>query len=168
MHLSSSPYVLHASRISFLLIWSPKYLVSTDHKMSHYVIFPTPPITTSITGQIIFLSTLFPNTLSLCSLLTVGDHISHPYRTKGKIIIFYILTIIILDFKLEDKKILHRIMASIPWLQSALNFLHDKNFDLLGMFPNILSVPQFQRIYYLFICRCDFTLHAGLNTWLFT
>ena len=168
MHLSSFPYVLHASRISFVLIWWRK-LVSTDHKMSHYVLFSTSPITTSITGQNIFLSTLFPNTLTLCSLLTVGDLVSHPYKTKGKIIFFYILTFIILDIRLEDKKILHWIMASIPLLQSALNFLHAENFDLLGLFPDIWSVPTFQWIYYLFIYACcDFALHAALKTWLCT
>jgi polysaccharide pyruvyl transferase WcaK-like protein len=35
------------------------------------------------------LSTLFSNTLILCSSLNVRDQVSHPYRTTGKII-FYI------------------------------------------------------------------------------
>ena len=74
------------------------------------------------------LSILFPNTLSLCSLLTVGYLVSHPYKTKAKLY-FSVFTFIISDIRLEDKKILHQIMASIPWLQSALNFLHAKNFD---------------------------------------
>ena len=43
MHLSFSPYVLHDPPISFFFIWSPKYFVSTDHKVSHNVVFPTPP-----------------------------------------------------------------------------------------------------------------------------
>jgi hypothetical protein len=33
------------------------------------------------------LSTLFSNTLSLCSSLDIRDHVSHPYRTAGKIIV---------------------------------------------------------------------------------
>jgi polysaccharide pyruvyl transferase WcaK-like protein len=37
-------------------------------------------------GPNILLSTLFSNTLSLCSSLNVRDQVSHPYRTTGKII----------------------------------------------------------------------------------
>jgi hypothetical protein len=38
-------------------------------------------------GPNIFLSTLFSNALSLCSSLNVRDQVSHPYRTRGKIIV---------------------------------------------------------------------------------
>jgi hypothetical protein len=40
------PYVLHAQTISFFWNWSPKlYMVSsTDHKVPHYVVFSTPPL----------------------------------------------------------------------------------------------------------------------------
>ena len=62
------------------------------------------PITSSLVGPNIFLRTLFPNTLSLCSLLTVGDHVPHSYKTNGKIIVLYIWTFIFLDSKQEDKK----------------------------------------------------------------
>ena len=51
------------------------------------------------------------------------------------------------------QKILHRMIASIPWLQSAL--LPEWNFDLLGLFPNIWTVPGFQRVYYQSL-YCDF------------
>jgi hypothetical protein len=37
------------------------------------------------------LSTLFSNTLSLCSSINVKNEVSHPYRTTGKIIVFYFL-----------------------------------------------------------------------------
>jgi hypothetical protein len=53
--------------------------------------FLHPPITPSLFGPNIQLSSLFPNTLSLYSSLTVRDHVSHPYRTTGKIIVLYIL-----------------------------------------------------------------------------
>jgi hypothetical protein len=33
----------------------------------------------------------------------VSDHISHPYKTRRKIIILYILIFMFLDRKLEDK-----------------------------------------------------------------
>jgi hypothetical protein len=43
------------------------------------------PVTPSLFGPNSLLSTLFPHTLSLCSSLNVRDHVSCPYRTKGKI-----------------------------------------------------------------------------------
>jgi hypothetical protein len=43
------------------------------------------------------------NTLGLCSSLTVRDHVSHPYRTTGKIIVLYILTFTFFDSRGEDK-----------------------------------------------------------------
>jgi hypothetical protein len=36
------------------------------------------------------LSSLFSNSLNLCSSLNVKDQVSHPYRTTGKIIVLYI------------------------------------------------------------------------------
>jgi hypothetical protein len=52
-----------------------------------------PSVTPSLFGPNILLNTLFSNTLSLCSSLTVRDHVSHPYRTTGKIIIMIIMII---------------------------------------------------------------------------
>jgi hypothetical protein len=37
-------------------------------------------------GPHILLSTLLSKTLSLCSSLKVRDQVSHPYKTRGKII----------------------------------------------------------------------------------
>jgi hypothetical protein len=47
--------------------------------------FLQPPVTSSQFGSNILLSTLFSNTLSLCSSLNVRDQVSHQYRTTGKI-----------------------------------------------------------------------------------
>jgi len=44
------------------------------------------PVTSSLIGQNILLSTLFTNTLNLHSSLNVSDQVSHPYKTTGKII----------------------------------------------------------------------------------
>jgi hypothetical protein len=41
------------------------------------------PVTWSLFGPNILRSTLFSNTLSLCSSLNVKDQVSHPYRTTG-------------------------------------------------------------------------------------
>jgi hypothetical protein len=43
------------------------------------------PVTSSLLGPNILLSTLFLNTLSLCSSLNVRDQVSHPDKTRGRI-----------------------------------------------------------------------------------
>jgi hypothetical protein len=53
--------------------------------------FLQPPITSSFLGPNILLSTLFNNTLSLCSSLNVRDQVSHPHKTTGKIMILHFL-----------------------------------------------------------------------------
>jgi len=45
----------------------------------------------SLLGSDILLSTLFSNTLSLRSSLSVSNPVSHPYKSTGKIIVLYIL-----------------------------------------------------------------------------
>jgi len=62
------------------------------------------PVTSTLLGPNILLSTLFSNTLSLCSSLNVDDQISHPYTTRGKIVVLCILILVFADSKLEDKK----------------------------------------------------------------
>ena len=54
------------------------------------------PVTSSLLGPNIFLSTLFSNTISLRSSLNVSDQVSHPNKTTGKIIVSYILIFVFL------------------------------------------------------------------------
>jgi hypothetical protein len=42
-------------------------------------------------GPFTVLSTLFSNTLKLCSSLSLRDQISHPHKTTDKIVIFFTL-----------------------------------------------------------------------------
>jgi hypothetical protein len=105
LHLSSSPYVLHALPISFFLILSPKeYLVikyrlwSSSLCSLHYS-----PVTSSLLVPNIFLSTPFLKTLSLHYVLKVSDQVSHPYETTEKCIHLYILVVIFLDNKVATR-----------------------------------------------------------------
>ena len=61
------------------------------------------PVTSSLLGPNILLSTLFSNTLNLRSFLNVSDQVSHAHKTSGKIIFLYILFFLFLGSKLEDK-----------------------------------------------------------------
>jgi hypothetical protein len=51
--------------------------------------FLQPPVTSSLLGPNILLSTLFSNTLNLFSSLNARHKVSDPYKTTGKIIVFY-------------------------------------------------------------------------------
>jgi hypothetical protein len=92
LHLSFPPYVLHAPLISFFLVWLPEqHLVSsTDQKALRYVVpSTTTPVTSSVLDPNILLNTLFSNTLSLYSSLSVRDQVSHPHKPKGKRILVF-------------------------------------------------------------------------------
>jgi len=58
------------------------------------------PVTSSLLGPNILLSTLFSNTLSLRSSLNASDQVSHPYKTTGKTILIFKN----FESKLEDKR----------------------------------------------------------------
>jgi hypothetical protein len=66
-------------------------------------------------------------------------------KQQKKIIVLYITSCIILDSKLEDKKIpAPNDRKHSLTLVSSL-FLPEENFDLLGLLPNISTFPHFQR-----------------------
>jgi hypothetical protein len=66
------------------------------------------------------LNTLFSNILSLRSSLNVSDQVSHPYKTTVKILLLCILSLYFWTAKWTAK-------------------------DPLRLFPNIWTVPPFQR-----------------------
>ena len=59
------------------------------------------PVTSSLLTPNILLNTMFSNTLSSRN---VTDQVSHPYKTKGKIIVLYIWVFKFFDSNLEDKR----------------------------------------------------------------
>jgi hypothetical protein len=61
----------------------------------------------------ILLSTPFSNILNLCYALSVTDQVKHPYKTRGKIILVFILILKFLVRRWEDK-VLNRMVAIIP------------------------------------------------------
>jgi len=75
---------------------------SRVHKAALYVVFTT-PVTSSLLGPNILLNALFSNTLSILYPLNVSNQVSH-HTKQGKIIVFYIVIVIFLDTKLEDKR----------------------------------------------------------------
>jgi hypothetical protein len=100
------------------------------------------PVTLSLFCPNILLSTLFSNTLSLCSSLNVRDQVSHPYRTTCKIIVFYSLIFTFFRQQTEWQNILYWMVGSTTRIQSSLNFLWIK-FSFLTVTLKYLNCDMF-------------------------
>ena len=85
-------------------------------------------VTSSFLGPNNFLSTLFSNTLSLRSSLNMTDQASQLYTTVGKIIVLHNWKFYIFGEQTERQKILHQMIARIPWFQSTLHFSMNGDF----------------------------------------
>jgi len=62
------------------------------------------PVFSFLLGPNILLNNLFSHNVRLPFSLNVSDHVSYPYKTTGEIIVLYILILIFVDNKLEEKK----------------------------------------------------------------
>ena len=100
-----SPIRATCSAHCILLDLIPRTILGEQYRsiISSLCSFLHSPVTSSVLGPNIILNILFSNTLSLRSSLNVGDQVSHPYKTTGKIIILYILIFKCLNSKLENK-----------------------------------------------------------------
>ena len=85
--LPHTPYMPRPSHLDFitLTILCEQYRTLSSTLCS----FLHSPVTSSLLRPNILLSALVLNTLSLCSSLNVNDQVSHPYKTRYKIIILY-------------------------------------------------------------------------------
>jgi hypothetical protein len=71
---------------------------------AHYLIFSSLLLFYPPFGPNILPSTLFSNSLNLYASLNFREHVSHPYKTTGKIIVLYILIFMFSDSRREDKR----------------------------------------------------------------
>ena len=87
------------------------------------------PVTSSLLDPQMLLNTPFSNTISSRFSRNVCDMDLYPYKTVGEIIFQYILIFIYFRSKLKVK-ILHRMAATVSWIQSPLNFFLKRIYTL--------------------------------------
>jgi hypothetical protein len=72
-----------------------------------------PPVTSSLLGSNILLSTLFSNTLSLCSSLNVTDQFSHQYKISYNYSFVY-FNLCVFRWQMGRQNIMNCMVVNIP------------------------------------------------------
>jgi hypothetical protein len=115
-------------------------------------------ITSFFSGPNILLSSLFSNTLRLCSSLNVRDQFLHPYKTTGKIVVLYILIFrFLISLLLKDKSRLwdHHAVC-VPVYAPLINvWMPEPIFMKLGMY--IMALKAISNVLYKslsLVCVC--------------
>jgi hypothetical protein len=112
--------------------------------------FLYPPVISTLFGNNRLLSNLFSNTLNLCSSPNVRDHVSHPYKTTCKTIVFFVLISTIFDIRQKDERFWKWMTASIRRNYSVHNFLINVSLIYFCRPQTFIwSLSHFQRIYYV-------------------
>jgi hypothetical protein len=101
------------------------------------------PVTSSLFGPNILLSTLFSNILSLCSSFNVRDHISHPYRTTVKIIIFLYSNLYVFRLQMIGQKSLDWMVTNITRILSVSSSI---KFWFLTVVHRYLNCATFSKV----------------------
>jgi len=127
MHLSFSPYALHAPTI--LLSWFYHPNIWGVHILKLLIMLGRGnrgvPVISSVLGPNLFLRTLFSNTLILRSSFNVSDQVQHPYKTVSKIIFLIYWNFRkprFLHFRAEETLV--KTSVPFPSLHSTLYFLN--------------------------------------------
>jgi len=135
----NTPYVLHASPISFFPIFDHrknidwKYLsLNSSYNSLHCT------VTTSLLGPNILLNTLFSNTLNRRPSLNGSDEFSRITKRKQKIAILFKLIFIFLEMNSGRHEKLNVMIASTICFQSALSFF--LNFNTSTVSKEIFSI----------------------------
>jgi len=127
---------------------------SRDHETLHYHSSSLPCYLIPLMPNIL-ISTLFSNTLSLCSSLTVRGQVQHPHKTTGKIIVLYCFYIYVFGQQTGRQKLLDWIVAGVPWIHllsisSQMQFLFasvvHKHFNFATLSKDL--VPIFRLWFY--------------------
>jgi hypothetical protein len=118
-------------------------------------ITPLPPVSYYFIplGVKFILSTLFSYSLGLCYSLEVRHQVSYPPKTKGKLRLLHVLISIFLDSRREDRTFWTKWKGAL----SEMNLLFICSWIKLWfviIIPNILTLSQFQNIYYLSFSVC--------------
>ena len=103
-------------------------------------------VTASLLGPNTLLSTLFSNTLSLRSSLSVSDQVSHPYRTMGNIIVLETLvqSTILHGVTSKDERVLVAFMG-IPNITRCIWY----KLGHTWRFGRWILTPHFSRLHYV-------------------
>ena len=104
------------------------------------------------------LSTLFLNTLGLCSSLNMTDLVPCRYKSAIKMIVLYISIFTFFNSKWKTKGSGPNGGKQFLHLVSTL-VLHAGSCDLVVLLPNIWTLPHFLRMYQLCLC-CIFVPYS--------
>jgi hypothetical protein len=137
------PRLIHLELIT-LIIFGEVYKLRSSSLCS----LLQPPATSSLLGPNILFSTLFSNTLNLCSSLSVRDQVSHqhPYKTTRKIMDLYISILNFLQKGQKDKNSAFSEL-NLLWISSWMQFwfltIVPKHFNFAIFSKDLLEINKF-------------------------